>query len=421
MAYKYRIYPSANQIKVLNEQLKLCRELYNACLQQRKLAHEKGVAITYRDQQDQLPEIRRAFPEYMNIHSQVLQDVVRRLHKAYDNAFRRVKERKAGKNVRIGFPRFKGEERYRSITYSQSGFHIMENNHLHVSKIGEIRMFMHREISGRIKTMTISMDAVGDWFVSFSVDDTNNASILERKSIPLTEKTALGYDKGLISLIAGSDDYTVEAPKFFRKGENGIKRSQRNVSRKRKGSKNREKAKLRLAKKHRKVKRQREDFTWKTANTIVSRSDIIFLEDLNVQGMVQNHHLAKSITDASWSMLTQYTTYKAESAGKMVELVDPGGTSQTCSRCGWIKKDLDLSDRMYQCNICGLDIDRDLNAAINIRNGGLEKLRKLAEGIREVTPVETGALLERATPIVEAGSPLRQRGEDVTHQWQYEE
>ena len=153
--HKFRLYPSKDQEKVLDQQLNLCRELYNAFLKQRIWAHRMGKGINHNYQQDQIPELKNAFPEYRNIHSQVLQDVARRVDRAFQNFFRRAKEIKQGKYQKAGFPRFKPVNRYRSITYPQSGFGIMENGHLKLSKIGTVRMFMHRDIEGEIKTVTI--------------------------------------------------------------------------------------------------------------------------------------------------------------------------------------------------------------------------------------------------------------------------
>ena len=156
-----------------------------------------------------------------------------------------------------------------------------------------------------------------------------------------------------------------------------------------------------MAKIHRKIARQRDDFTHKLSMQLVNEHDLIVFEDLNIAGMVKNHHLSKSIEDASWNRIIQYTTYKAESAGAVVVLVDPMHTSQKCSKCGNIRKDLKLSDRIYQCNPCGLTIDRDLNAAMNIRNAGLIAVGR---GTPEFTPVEIGAL-PMATSVFETGSP----------------
>ena len=158
-----------------------------------------------------------------------------------------------------------------------------------------------------------------------------------------------------------------------------------------------------MAKVHRKTERQRDDFSHKLSNALVKEHDLITFEDLNVTGMVKNHHLAKSIGDAGWNRIVQYTMYKAESAGTVVILINPRDTSRKCSRCGNVRKDLKLSDRIYHCSSCGLIIDRDLNAAINIRNMGLIKVGR---DTPEFTPVEIGAL-PMATPVAETGSPLR--------------
>ena len=162
---------------------------------------------------------------------------------------------------------------------------------------------------------------------------------------------------------------------------------------------------------HRKIQRQRDDFLHKISSSLVENHDLIVFEDLNIKGMVKNYHLAKSIIDASWNTLVQYTTYKAESAGKVVVLVDPRYTSRKCSVCGSIKHNLKLSDRIYHCDVCGLVMDRDLNAAINIRKLGLIQVGR---GIPEVTPVEIRALPARATRVAEAGSPRIYSWEDVT-------
>ena len=195
----------------------------------------------------------------------------------------------------------------------------------------------------------------------------------------------------------------IEPPHYLGRSEKKLKKAQKSLSRKKKGSGKRESAKKRVAKVHRKIQRQRDDFSHKLSNSLVGNHDLIIFEDLNIQGMVRNHHLAKSIADASWNTLIQYTVYKAESAGKLVVSVDPGNTSKKCSDCGNIKHDLKLSDRIYHCEVCDLTIDRDLNAAINIRNIGIINVGR---GTPEVTPVEIRALPAMATPVVESGSPL---------------
>ncbi len=395
-AYKFRLYPSAEQERKLNNQIELCRHLYNGLLEQRITAHKMGKKIGYVKQANELPELRREMEDYKQIHSQVLQDVARRVDRAYQNFYRRVKEKKTGKMQKAGFPRFKPMTRYRSLTYPQSGFHLMDNGHLKLSKIGRLRMFQHRDIVGEIKTLNISQDVSGKWYASFSVKQDNLVFRPEHTG------NTIGIDAGLLHLTTMSDGTVIEPPHFLMKSERRIRKAQRNHSRKVRGSRNRRKYRVRVARAYEKVKNQRDDFAHKLSNEIVRNNDLIVFEDLNIRSMVKNHHLAKSIADASWNTLVQYTTYKAESAGKLVVLVDPGYTSRTCSNCGYKKESLQLSNRVFRCDSCGYEIDRDLKAAINIHNRGLEKVGR---GTPEVTPVEIGALPARASLIGEAGSP----------------
>ncbi|MHB1709770.1 MAG: RNA-guided endonuclease InsQ/TnpB family protein [Thermoplasmataceae archaeon] len=404
--YRFRLYPSAEQQGLLMDQLNLCRELYNAMLQQRIYACRLEKHVNYNSQQNEIPDIKKMFPEYSSIHSLVVQDVARRLDKAFDNFFRRIREKSKGKKIKAGFPRFKSRDRYNSITYTQSGFRMMDNGHAWLSKIGELRMFMHRSPVGKIKTLSIKRDTIGDWFVTMVVE-------APRTEMPYPETEAkqqadlinpIGIDLGLESLMTTSDDTHLEPPKYLRKSERRLKRAQKQLSRKRKGSGKRKKAANRFAKIHRKIERQRDDFAHKLSGNLAENHDLIAFEDLNIAGMVKNHHLAKSINDAGWNKIVQYTMYKAESAGATAVLVDPRHTSQKCSGCGNIKHDLDLSDRIYHCNICDLTMDRDLNASINVRNAGLIKVGR---DTPEYTPVEIGSLPARASPIVETGSLLR--------------
>ena len=411
--YRFRIYPSNRQISMLESTINLCRELYNAMLQQRIYAYKLGRKINYNSQQDEIPEIKNAFPEYLSIHSQVLQDIARRMDRAYANFFRRMGEKKNGERAKAGFPRFKSRERYNSITYTQSGFKITDNGHVWLSKIGEIRMFMHRPIIGEIKTLSIKRDKVGDWFITLTVetdsipDKSEEAETMQDSQFQPVKP--VGIDMGLKSIITTSDGSQIEPPHFLIKSERKLKRAQRNLSTKKKGSGKREKAKTKVAKVHRKIERQRDDFSHKLSNSLLGDHDLSVVEDLNIEAMVKNHHLAKSIADASWNRIVKFTTYKAESAGVVVVLVDPRYTSQQCSGCGNIMHDLKLSDRIYHCNACGLTIDRDLNAAINMKRKGMEKLEEpmnVGRGTPEITPVEIGSIPARANLVVETGSPL---------------
>ena len=412
--YKFRIYPSDAQITILNNTLELCRELYNSTLQQRIYAYRWEKKVNYNSPQNEIPEIKRMFPEYRNVYSQVLQDVARRLDRAFHNFFIRIKEKRNGKNIRARFPRFKSKGRYNSITYTQSGFRLLDNGHVWLSKLGEVRMFMHRSVTGEIRTLSVKRDFVGDWFITLTVETHSKPDKSEEDKTmkyPYFQPVKpVGTDMGLKSIITASDGSQIEPPQFLRKSEGRLSRAQRQLSRKKNGSGKRTKAKKRVQKVHRKIQKQRDDYAHKLSRNIVENHDIIVFEDLDIAGMVKNNHHAKSIADASWYSIIQYTTYKAESAGKTVVMVNPMQTSQECSGCGNIKHDLKLSDRIYHCNVCGLSIDRDVNAAINIERKGMEKMRKLMNVGRstpEVTPVEIGALPAMVTPVVEAGSPLR--------------
>ncbi len=275
-------------------------------------------------------------------------------------------------------------------------------------------MFMHRTITGNIRTLSIKRDTVGDWFVTITAEiprEESQSPAGAKQQIEILRP--VGTDLGLTSIITTSEGLQVEPPQYLRKSEKRLERAQRELSRKKEGSGKRSKTRKRVAKIHRKINRQRDDFSHKISRNLVSNHDLIAFEGLNINGMVRNHHLAKSISDAGWNKIIQYTMYKAESAGICVVMVEPRHTSQKCSRCGNIKHDLKLSDHIYHCNICDLTIDRDLNAAINVLN---DALIKIGRGTPKFTPVEIEALPVRATSVVETGSPQRQLGEDVTYE-----
>jgi len=395
-AYRFRLYPKTKQAELLEQTLTLCRRLYNAGLEHRIIAYRNDQSISYLQQQNELPQIKREMPEYGLVHSQVLQETLRRLDRAYQNFFRRVAEKRKGKSVKAGFPRFKGENRYDSVTYPQRGFKLLPNGHLLLSRLGEVRMFMHRVPKGKIKTLNIKRDRCGCWYAVLTV---------EKPAVRKRVRRAVGVDLGLRNLVALSNGEALPAPKFLRRSEKKLKRLQRWTSRKLKGSGKRGKAVLCLARGHRHVERQRTDFLHKLSHDL-AKCDMVF-EKLNVAGMLKNHRLAKSIADASWSRLVKMTVYKAEEAGGRVVLVDPKYTSQECSVCHEHVKML-LKDRVFVCPNCGLIICRDVNSARIIQG-------RVGRGTAEFTPVESAPLLKSASALEETGSPLLQVGEDVTH------
>lgn len=350
--YKAKLSPSA--VRKAEGQLALCAELYNAALQERRDAWQRaGISITAASQMAQLPEIKRLRPEYKEIGSQVLQDVLQRLDRAFRAFFRRVR---AGEKP--GYPRFKSRSRYDSMTFKQTGWKL-EGRRLTLQGIGTAKLFLSRPIEGRIKTVTLRRDRCGDWWVTFSCDG------VPKRPLPETGK-AVGIDVGLEKFLATSDGEFVENPRHLRRAEAALKRTQRRVSKRKRGSKRRQKMVRTLARRHRKVQRARRDFHFKTARKLVHQYDLIAVEDLNVRGLSRGM-LAKSVNDAAWGQFLRILCAKAEEAARTVVAVNPSGTSQVCSGCGCEPRERKtLSVRTHRCSECGLVLDRDTNAARNI-------------------------------------------------------
>ena len=353
-AYKYKLKTNAMFVAACSSTLDVCRELYNAALQERRDAYRiNGLSINYHAQAIQLPQIKQARKDVGQIYSQVLQDVLRRVNKTFDAFFRRCRNGETP-----GHPRFKPASQYDSFTYPQSGFRL-EGDKLHLSKIGSCRVRLSRPIEGTIKTCGIKREADG-WYVVFAVEENQS------RFFPKTGDTA-GVDVGIENFATLSTGEMVRNPEFLRKSEGRLKTAQRRVCRRtNKRSSRRRKAVKLLQKRHQKIGRQRADFHHKTALKIVREFDAMAVEDLNVKGMMRNHHLAKSISDAGWSQFIMILTSKAESAGRVVIKVNPSYTSQDCSGCGHRNR-ITLATRIYRCARCGLVIDRDRNGALNIK------------------------------------------------------
>jgi putative transposase len=359
--FKYKLKPTPDQEQAMEFVVRRCRELYNAALQERKEAWAKcGVSVPLAGQSAQLPDIKEVRPEYRDIHSQVLQDVLTRLDRAFQAFFRRIQ---AGEKP--GYPRFKGSNQYNSFTYKQFGNGAsLDNGFLVLSKIGRIAVRWSRWIEGAPKTVTIGREADG-WYACISCAD-----VPTRPLEPTGQET--GIDMGLASFATLADGTMVHNPRCYRKAEAYLRRCQRQVARRKKGSNRRRRAVKLLAKAHQKVKRQRQDFHHKTALALVQQYDTIYFEDLRVANLVKNHHLAKSISDAGWSVFLTILAFKAAYAGKQAIAVPPAFTSQDCSGVlpdgspcpERIQKA--LSVRTHVCPRCGLTLDRDANAARNV-------------------------------------------------------
>ena len=358
--FKEKLRPTPVQERALDEVVRRCRDLYNTALEQRIIAYQRRrVSVSRYEQEAELKDIRTEFPEYAAIHSHILQDVLARLDKTYQAFFRRLQW-----GEKAGFPRFKGRNRFHSFTFKEYGNGArLDNGALVLSKIGRISVHWSRPIQGTPKTVTISREADG-WYVAISCTD------VPMQPLPSTGQET-GIDLGIESFATCANGQPVLTPSYYRRAEAYLAKCQRRVARRKKGSHRRRKAVALLAKAHQHIARQRRDFHHKEARTLVQAYDVIYHEDLRVANMVRNHHLAKSIADAGWSAFLTILTFKAASAGKRVQAVDPAFTSQMCSGCGVIVAK-GLSVRWHSCPECGTSLHRDHNAAQNILRLGQE-------------------------------------------------
>jgi putative transposase len=284
ITYKYRLYPNKIQRQLLVNTLESCRVLYNCALEQRKIAFRQfEVSLNYYNQADELKTLKEYFPEYKNIYSQVLQDVLKRVDKAFQNFFRRLKT-----SEKPGYPRFKGRGWYDSFSYPQSGFSLSDNSkgsqRLKLSKVGSIKIKLHRAIKGKIKTCSIKRE-LDNWYVCFSCEVQPELLLKTQKSV--------GIDVGIEKYAALSDGVLIENPRFLRQSEAKLKHEQRKLSRKKKGSNSRKKQKHKLAKLHHKIKNQRNDFLHNESKKLIKNYDVIVFEDLRIKNMVKNHHSSK--------------------------------------------------------------------------------------------------------------------------------
>jgi putative transposase len=409
-AYKYRIYANKQTTEKLHWVLDRCRELYNAGVQERRDAYEIGVrrhpnyyddqerkqltrehAVGYYEQKRELVEIKEERPEYQEIASHVLQDVILRLKRAYDDFFDRV-----NRGEKPGYPRFQGKNRYDSFCYpDRAGWKLDEQKrpadkkgivrvHLKLTKIGMVKLHLHRDMAGTIKTLTIKRE--GDhWYAIFTCD------IGKPEPLP-TSYEDVGIDLGVSHFAALSNGEFIDHPRYFRKAEKKLAKAQQALSRKKRGSHRRKKAVQRVARCHCKVANQRKDFQQKAARTLVNRYQVIAFEDLQTKNLTKRPKhkqdeetgqylpngasakagLNKSILDAGWSTFTEMVSVKAAWAGRTVVFVNPYMTSQLCSGCGAVVKK-DLSERWHSC-ACGTELDRDSNSAKLILKLGYQQL-----------------------------------------------
>ncbi len=391
-SYQYRLKPNKEQRDIIDSQIEKLRYQYNYQLAQRFDWYEQNRCSIDRcslvchlpelkdkpnrfSQQASLKQLKIDRPWYKEIHSQVLQEVPKKVEIAIE---RWLKGDSKGK--KSGRPRFKGVGQYKTFTYPQFKQHHFLGNKITLSKIGDVKVIVHRPIPDGfvIKTVSVTKKA-NAYYINLSLDN---------KEIPTIKPdfdadNIVGIDVGLIDFYVASDNTRIAAPKYLRKAERKLKSAQRRVSRRKKGSNRRKKAIKRLGVRHKKVADTRKDFHFVTAKKLLSKYDVIAVEKLNVKGLARTR-LAKSITDAGWSQFINILEFKAENAGLRVIAINPNGTSQECSCCGHkVKKP--LSQRMHNCPVCHTSLCRDLNASINIRNRGTHDLSKQAQSMSSKT------------------------------------
>lgn len=387
--YKFILYPTKTQQLRLEEHIEICRKMYNYFIAESRIAYREGYKLKRDELQRIIPELLKS--DKGTIYSKTAQMVLWQFYKNLSAL-----SAKKGKKGRL---RFKPKLRYHSINYNQSGFRIINGTTLKLSKIGKIKIKIHRKIIGKIKGIIIKK-WLDSWYACIITEPepTGSCSLFRKKMI--------GIDLGLNRFVYDSDGNYIDAPKFLRESEKRLKRAQRRMSRKDTCSNNRIRQMFRLGRIHAKIKNRRNDFLHKISHYYVTNYDTIFVENLQIKNMIQNRHLSKSIADASWGDLLSKLEYKAARAGNLFAKNAPYGTSQECSNCGRIVVKA-LADRTHKC-ICGLEIDRDYNAALNILKRGMDSL---PAGCRKVTPVETVPL-----PIVytmRQGQSMNQEAHDL--------
>ncbi len=397
-AYQYRLRLTKQQQVTIDQWLELCRRQYNYRLAKRFNWYEQNRCdinacplVCYLPELKDRPDFysqkrdlvnsKKLFPEYKELPSHTLQDVIARVEKTFDRWL-------SGDNngKRSGKPRFKGQGRFRSITFPDpiKPEHI-QGRFIQLPKIGKVKLILHRPLADgfKVKTATI-IKKVDGYYITLSLQDTS-VPVLTPDASEI--ENTIGIDMGLKSFLVTDTSVEVVIPQHYRKAEKRLKRLQRSLSRKKKGSNRRKKAIKRVSKAHLKVSNQRKDFHHKTVRKLLSQGKHVAHEKLNIKGIARTK-LAKSIHDAGWGQFLQILSIKAERAGLLAIAVNPNGTSQNCSGCG-TKVSKKLSDRLHVCPECGLTLDRDHNAAINIKHRAVGhpvlKAQETPDGLPGVT------------------------------------
>jgi len=362
-ATKIRIYPNAVQADKLAKAFGCARWYWNNSLAEtQKVYQETGKGLGQYQLNARLPQLKSEIEWLGETHSQVLQSVSLHLSRAFVNFFER----------RAKYPQFKSKHRKQSIQYPQ-GVKVVDACKVYLPKIGHVKAIVHRELAGSIKTVTVSKDPSGKYFASILCEN-----LVAMPDISLNGKI-LGIDVGLTDLAVTSDGSKFANPKHVLKAQKNLAKKQQHLSRKAKGSNTKNKARILVAKAHERVANARQDYLHKLSTRLVNENQVIAVEDLHVKGMMKNHNLARAIGDAGWGAFTSMLKYKTARAGKgYIEVNRFFASSKTCSCCMHAQAKMPLEIRMWTCDQCGAKHDRDINAALNIRN---EAQRMITAGI----------------------------------------
>lgn len=391
-SFQYRLYPTAEQEKILASYFGQVRFVYNYFLRKRidyYLANKgkKKQSLNYHDTAKMLTTLKQQ-PETIWLkesNSQSLQQSLRHLDRAYIHFFR----------DGFKFPNFKKKSHKQSFSIPQHFDLDIKRKKLYIPKLTPVKIVLHRPLEGKMKSITITKTSSGKYFASVFCQIEKNIKLK-------TKGAKIGIDLGLKSFLVASNGERIDTPKFLRKSENKLKHLQKLLSWKVKGSNRRNKARIKVARIHEKISKQRNDFLHKLSHRLVRENQSIFAEDLYVKGITANHHLAKSVADSGWGEFLRQVKYKSEWSGGYFEQIDRFfPSSKRCNNCGWINESLTLTDREWICQGCNQVIDRDFNSSQNILQ--FDKLSKVSKDIaKPKRPGRVGAVM----PLVELGSSL---------------
>jgi putative transposase len=393
--YKYRLDPSEALTETLLHHVDTCRQLYNHVLY--KLNESDEIPARYKIQ-GTLPDLKSWWDDLGDVHSKVLQMVVKRV---YDNLSTLKAQKENGRA--IGMLKWKPPREYRSLTYNQSGFKLKNTSGrptLWLSKIGEIPIHLHRELpeNATIKQVTVKQEPTGEWYATFGIDVDQDTP-----EKPETPENVIGIDVGILKYAHDTDGYAIESPDLSNERER-LECAQRDLSRKEHGSKNWERQRKTVARRHADLKRKRRDFLHKLSNYYATEYDLVAVEDLDAKRLVELPGNSRNRAGAAWGTFIRMLGYKCEREATHFVAVNPRGTTKECASCG-VSTEKPLWVREHSCPTCGFEADRDANAAWNILSRGLKDVGVVHS---ESTPVETALPVDTpvsAKCVVETGSP----------------